>query len=327
MEDPFESVEFKSNFQRPIRLSFEIVLSDDVISVSFADLPKNNEPWYGYYDSSKYGTGMVPILNVWGGSKGSPEAIAKNLCHIIYAEEPKEIRNIQRNYVELDIPKFIELGPVAPNYPERSTIIERIIGYVMFADLRGFSSWSLTATYDQISEIYEVLADRIAQMLLDYPFSYWKLLGDGIMLVWEVAEQEDISANCAIGAAYELHKKYWYYRKQSSYKLPNGFGIAIAAGDIIKFSSTTFFESCVVNDYLGPTVNLAARLQTLAHPGQVLVNDRVAKTSNSDWYKFEDVTSPLMQQFSKLKGISAHEKNIYRVKHKYFKEDWDRFCS
>lgn len=53
-------------------------------------------------------------------------------------------------------------------------------------------------------------------MLIDYPFDYWKLLGDGIMLVWESKKDESMAVDSAIDAAYELHKKYWYYRKETN---------------------------------------------------------------------------------------------------------------
>jgi class 3 adenylate cyclase len=326
MKDPLASVECRSKFIRPFRLSFEIVLPDDIINVSYSHIPKKTEPWYGNHESSKYGSGLTPLYNVKCGPNATPLAIAEELCRILKAGEPKEVRNIQTNYVDLHIPKFIELGPVAPNYPERPTRIERVVGYGLFADLREFSKWSLTAEPEQVSDVYEVISDRVAQMLIDYPFSYWKLLGDGIMLVWEVGESESDSADCAIGAGNELHKKYWYYRKEALSSVPIGFGIAICGGHLTKFSSSTFFESCIVNDYLGPTVNQAARLQALAEPGQVLVNRRVAKMSAFDWYSFENITDSLADRLSQLKGISEFETEVFKVRHKYFNLNWESFC-
>jgi len=172
MDDPLGSVECKSKLLRPVRLSFDIVLSDDIISVSYSHLPKKNESWYGYHESSKHGSGLMPLRNVKDGPNAPPEAIAEALCRTLNAELPRDVTNIRRNYVDLHIPKFVELGPIAPNYPERPTIIERVIGYVLFADLRGFSTWSLTAETEQIPEINEVISDGVAQMLIDYPFSY-----------------------------------------------------------------------------------------------------------------------------------------------------------
>lgn len=326
LKDPLSSVEIRSEFIRPIYLSFDIVVKDDIIKASYPFRPGKNEPWYGYHESSKYGSGAFPLKNVRGGEKATPIAIAAAVCAELGAGNPKRVKNICRNYVDLYMPNFIKLSQVKPNYPKQPTRIERIIGYVLFADLRGFSTWSLSAEPEQISEIYEVISDRVAQMLIDYPFDYWKLLGDGIMLVWQSGDDESVAADCAIGAAYELHKKYCYYREEALSGVPDGFGVAICAGNLTKFSSTTFFESCVVNDYLGPIVNQAARLQALAKPGEILVNRRVAKMSKDDWYSFENVTDALKNEMEKTKGLSPLEREIFKIKHKYFDSNWADFC-
>lgn len=318
MKDLINSIGIKSEFIRRICLSFDIILKDDIIKISFSFLPAKNEPWYGLHESSKYGSGLLPLKNVTGGEKATPVAIAKAICTELGTGESGTVRNICRNYVDLYMPNFIKLSQVKPNYPKESTKIERIIGYVLFADLRGFSTWSLTAEPEQISELYEVISDRVAQMLVDYPFDYWKLLGDGIMLVWQSGDTESITADCAIGAAYELHNKYWHYRTKVPYGVPNGFGIAVCAGSLIRFSSATFFEQCVVNDYLGPIVNQAARLQALAKSGEILVNKRVAKMSEDDWYTFEDVTNALKSEMKKLKGLPESERDVFKLKHEYY---------
>jgi len=326
MDDPIGSIDIRSKFIIPTRLSFDIILKDDIINVDFQFLPNKNKPWNVSYQSSKYGSGIHPLYNVKGKERAKPIDIANALCKELDAGKPIKVKNICRNYVDLYIPKFIELSLIKPNYPKQSTKIDRIIGYVLFADLRGFSTWSLSAEPEQISEIYEVISDRVVQMLIDYHYDYWKLLGDGIMLVWQSREDESATSDCAIGAAYELHKEYWYYRKDSLSGVPKGFGIAICAGHLTKFSSATFFESCVVNDYLGPIVNQAARLQTLAKPGEVLVNKRVAKMSKDNWYTFENITNILKDDINNIKGLSPQERNIFKIKHKYFNSNWDDFC-
>jgi len=113
MEDPLALIALRSKFQKPIRLSFEIVLSDDDIYVSFSDIPKNNEPWYAYYESAEHGSGMLPLYCIHGGISATPESIAKEFCKTMKSGEPKEVRNVQLNYVDLKLPKFIKVGPVA----------------------------------------------------------------------------------------------------------------------------------------------------------------------------------------------------------------------
>jgi class 3 adenylate cyclase len=72
-----------------------------------------------------------------------------------------------------------------------------------------------------------------------------------------------------------------------------------------------------LQDYIGPVVNQAARLQTLAKPGQVLVNRRIQRATSVDWYSFENVTSKLGKRLTSLKGLSEFEREIYLVTHKY----------
>ncbi len=203
---------------------------------------KNDEPWYGEHKSNRYGHGYLSLYDIKNGSEATPEDIALGFCKKLKIKKPFKIQNIQSNYIDLYIPEFIKKSLVSPNYPEQSPEISRVLGYVMFADLRGFSNWALSVEPEQVSEVYDVLSGSVVQMMKDYPYSYWKLLGDGIMLVWEVDQDEDVAVDNAIGAAYELHKKYWYFRKESVSQVPEGFGIAITGGHFTKYESSTFFE-------------------------------------------------------------------------------------
>jgi class 3 adenylate cyclase len=325
MEHPLNLITLKSKFQRPVYLSFEIVLSDDVIDVKIIGIPKNDGPWIFYYSSTKHGAGYIPIDEVGKVSEVTPEKVAEIFCKQIKVQESGKIEKIQTNYVDLLISEFNKLGPVFPNYPEMDSDIRRVAGYVLFADLRGFSNWSMHAEPEQIHDLYRVMSDIIVEYPTDYLINYWKLLGDGIMLVWEVDNNESNTANCAIGAAYELHKKYWYYRKDSLHQIPEGFGIAVCGGYLTKFRSATFFESCVVSDYLGPVVNQASRLQRLAKAGEVLVNRRAEKAAKHDWYSFISVSEDLKSEIACLEGLSPYEREVFKVRHKYFGPTWEHF--
>ncbi len=71
---------------------------------------------------------------------------------------------------------------------------------------------------------------------------------------------------------------------------------------------------------------MAARLQTLARPGQVLVNKRAAMVSKFHWYQLIDITSAINDKLKQIKGISTNELEVFDIKHKYFHDDWDAFC-
>ena len=267
----------------------------------------------------------MPIYGLGQDSEEIPNKVTEVLLPLIRVQEQGIIDNIQRNYVDLYVPSFIKMGPVYPNYPEIDLDIRRVTGYVLFADLRGFSKWSMHAEPEQIHELYSVISDIIVEYPSDYLINYWKLLGDGIMLVWEVENDENNIANCTLDAAYELHKKYWYYQKESLHQVPEGFGIAVCGGNFTRFRSATFFESCVVSDYLGPVVNQAARLQSLAKAGEVLVNRRTEKMANYHWYSFINVSEDLKNEIAGLDGLSPYEREVFKVRHKYFGPSWQNF--
>ncbi len=325
--DPFENINIKNYFIRKTVLSFDIILDDDVITLSFSQYPKVNQEWYGNYKSKNHGSRLIPIPNVRNGIEATPEEISEALLLTLKINKTYKVQNIQKNYIDLFVPGFIEHSLIIPNKDKINPKSERIIAYVLFADLRGFSNWSVSVEPELIEEVFEVISERVVQMLLDYNYDYWKLLGDGIMLVWEANDEnnEEIAASKALYAAYELHKKYWIYKDEALTNLPDGFGIAVCGGYVTKYQSSTFFESVIIQDYIGPIVNFAARLQTLANPGQVLVNKRVRKAVQDDLFSFENITKLLSSKLTKLKGLLVSENEIYKINHKYFSSDWENF--
>ncbi|PIP77711.1 MAG: hypothetical protein COW85_07565 [Ignavibacteria bacterium CG22_combo_CG10-13_8_21_14_all_37_15] len=327
MNDPLSQIEIKSKYISSIRLSFEIEVEGDIIFIEFSNLPIEKQPWCGFHHSKKYGSGSYPLYAVEGGLNASPTQIAESLCKEIKAGPPKNVSNIKKNYVDLKIPSFIKQSLVSLNYPEQTSKVERLNGCVLFADLREFSSWSLLAQPEQVTEVYEVISERVVQMAQDYPYDYWKLLGDGIMLIWHCDDSISDTVDFAIAAAFELHKKYWYYQKDSFFKVPSGFGIGICGGPFSKYTSRTYYESVLLKDYIGPIINMAARLQTEAQPGEVFVNRFIQKNSRYHEYTFSCISDELQKRIISTKGFSKNESEIYKVTSKYFTSDWNNFIT
>ena len=316
-DSPIESIRLKSKLISPVVLSFEVVLPDDVLKVNFSYIPDIGEPWSYDYSSSQYGSGLISITNVVGGAYTTPTELATALCRQLMIPSSFKIRNIEKNCIDLMIPGFVERSLVSPNHGENEPSSERVLGFVLFADLRGFSDWSLKTAPEHTTELYDLISQGVVNMFVDYHYDYWKLLGDGVMLIWEGNSNESDAADAAIGAAHEIHSRYFSFKENAPYETPSGFGIAICGGFVTKYQSRTFFETIILQDYIGPVVNQAARLQTLARPGQVLVNRRIQRGSSVEWYSFENVTAELGKQLTSLKGLSEFEREIYLVSHKF----------
>ncbi len=325
MRNPLNKIELKSKYLIPVFCTFEIEIEKDIIYVEVSSKPQKGKHWFITINStkSKYEDDSYIIENSELSEEATPLQIATALCNKLKIVNSFKVKNIKKNYIDLHIPKLMEQSLISLNYPEQDSKIERLSGCILFADLKDFSNWSLNAEPEQITEVFQVISERVVQMSIDYFFDYWKLLGDGILLVWHGVD----SIDNAISAAYELHKKYWYYRKDVKFKIPIGFRIAICSGFFTKYTSATFFENVIIKDYIGPIINMAARLQSFANPGEVLVNKNARMNSKSNWFTYTKVSGEIQNKVLCTKGFSPNEDEIYKVNHKYFNNDWENFIT
>jgi class 3 adenylate cyclase len=158
---------------------------------------------------------------------------------------------------------------------------------VLYADIRDFSSWSTSAQPNHVAKLVEICYERVHQLHLDYHHNFHRLLGDGFLLVWKTAEFAHYDASkChdsagalseAIGAALEIHKKYFYLRRHLSFPTPMGFGISITLGVGYRVRLRTNLSNLSEDDYVGPSMNTGARLQKVAGPYEIVLDPSAAK--------------------------------------------------
>ena len=156
---------------------------------------------------------------------------------------------------------------------------EKLEVVAVYADLRGFSHWSLVATPNQITKVIEVVYDRVIQLAFYYKHTFHKFLGDGFVLVWEVADHGS-RANAlhwALEAAFEIHKRYWYISKHLEFPSPLGFGVGISCGEVVRIDPRTFIPEMNEPDFVGYPMNSGARLQKLAGPFGTVIDRAAAK--------------------------------------------------
>ncbi len=154
----------------------------------------------------------------------------------------------------------------------------------VYADLRGFAQWSLVATAPQIVRVIEVVYDRVIQLAFYYRHTFHKFLGDGFVLIWEVADHGSRAEalHWAMEAAFEIHKRYWYIARQLDFPSPLGFGIGISCGEVVKIDPETFVAEINEPDFVGYPMNSGSRLQKLAGPfGTVIDHASVAEAERN----------------------------------------------
>ena len=166
---------------------------------------------------------------------------------------------------------------------------------VLFADLRGYTAMSQSLSHDQIGALLDVFYDECAAAIWDYDGLLNKTIGDAIMAVFNFPIRHQNHAARAVEAAREIQRRCHAQRHLIAASLDCdddalGIGIGIDSG-IVSFGE--FGRSHRDLTAIGTVVNTAARAQSAAQPGQVLVTRAVRDRSGSSLAACEGRLYPL----------------------------------
>jgi class 3 adenylate cyclase len=148
---------------------------------------------------------------------------------------------------------------------------------VLFADLRGYTNASQYLAPDQMRITLDAFYDECAEAIWEYDGLLNKTIGDAVMAVFNFPIRQDDHAAQALRAARQLQRR-WGARRNGlakEFDLDEGalcIGIGIASGNV---SFGEFGQSHRDLTVIGTIVNTAARAQSVARGGQILVTGAV----------------------------------------------------
>lgn len=174
---------------------------------------------------------------------------------------------------------------------------EKRFATVMMSDLRGFSIISEKYNPEIVVEILNIYFEEMIDIIHEYDGYINEILGDGILVVFGAPNQLKDCAKKAIECSRVMqdHIKT-VNEKLKAKKFPAlEMGIGINSGHLI--SGNIGSQKRMKYSVVGETVNLAARLQSLAIGGQILI-------SNNTYDKVKDWVSCIGKLRVKVKGIS-----------------------
>jgi class 3 adenylate cyclase len=160
---------------------------------------------------------------------------------------------------EFDLP-FVQavLGQSrSPQQPTRPVLTAAILVFLI-ADIRGYTRFTLDHGDEAAARLTERFADLAHAAIEQWDGRLVEIRGDEVLAVFASARQ-------AVRAAHNLQARY-VEEVHAHPDLPAGIGIGLDVG-----------EAAPLDDgYRGAAVNRAARLCSLAGPGEVLVSTGVA---------------------------------------------------
>jgi adenylate cyclase len=139
---------------------------------------------------------------------------------------------------------------------------------VLFADLSGFTELTGTLGAEETHRVVDGFLKMASEVIVNHGGFIDKYIGDAVMAFFNVPIRREDHAFRALLAALELQSKMPIFSKATGYALLCTVGIATGHARLGRLGST------LARDYtvLGEAVNLAARLQGKARPGEVLLD-------------------------------------------------------
>ncbi len=151
---------------------------------------------------------------------------------------------------------------------------------VLFADLVGFTALSERMDPEDVREVQDALIGAVTPSIKLYGGSVEKYIGDAILAVFGVPQAHEDDPERAILAALGMHSALTKLneRLKAERHISLSMRIGINTGLVV---SRVGEDDFVIT---GDTVNLAARLESAAQPGTVLVSE---ETNRLAGYAFE----------------------------------------
>ncbi|MBN1937197.1 MAG: response regulator, partial [Anaerolineae bacterium] len=143
---------------------------------------------------------------------------------------------------------------------------------VLFADIRGFTSYAQTHGPTRVVELLNLIFNELTQVVLKWRGTLDKYMGDAMMAVYGTPVDQPDHALRAVRTALDMHAAFtrlqadWSDRDERRL----GLGIGINTGEAVVGNIGT--ENLMNYTAIGDMVNIAQRLEEIATSGHTLIS-------------------------------------------------------
>jgi PAS domain S-box-containing protein len=167
---------------------------------------------------------------------------------------------------------------------------------VLFADIRGFTSFSERRDPEQIVEVLNHYLAIGAESVLVEEGTLDKFMGDAVMAIFNAPLPQPDHAMRAVRAALQMRTAIERHHSSVPFDSWLNFGIGIATGEAVVGSIGTTRQ--LNYTAIGSSVNVAHRLEEAADAGQILLERRAFE-------RVSDLVEANPLPSTKVKGLSA----------------------
>jgi class 3 adenylate cyclase len=163
--------------------------------------------------------------------------------------------------------KILSSGDTLGAEPQRKMMT------VLFSDIRNFSALTDSLEPEEIFKLLDRYLSEMIRLIHRYEGTLNKIVGDGLLIFFGDPIPMDDHAQRAVKLAIDMQKNVAESRVewlQYGHELTIGIGINTGYMSVGNVGSETHRDYTVI----GNQVNVAARLESLAKPGQILISQR-----------------------------------------------------
>ncbi len=145
---------------------------------------------------------------------------------------------------------------------------------VLFCDIRGFTPVAERLDPESVVLLLNEFYNLMIETTFKHDGTLDKFLGDGVMCIFGAPIARDDHAMQAVRTALDMQAGIAELsaRFAREGRPPIAVGIGVSAGEVV--AGTVGSEDRMEYTAIGDSVNLAARLESMAKPGQVLISQR-----------------------------------------------------
>ena len=173
---------------------------------------------------------------------------------------------------------------------------------VLFADIAGYTRLTSALGAEEIHAVLNRYFEMVDAVVESYGGAIDKHMGDNVMAVFGAPIAHDDDPLRAVRAAFDIHERMAVLSTEGGRLLQAHIGVA--SGQVV--ASSTGSEAHRAYTVTGELVNLAARLQDMAQPGEILISDALRRAI------VDRVDCDLLGEIA-VKGVVAPVR-VWRVK-------------